>query len=432
MSPFAHNAVAVTGMGCVCAAGSNSKSVWESLVHGTSARSSALILHPDAMDYPFFAAPDSAFAKGRLYSAADTLQLALFAAENAVHEAALSSEDTASMGIVMGTTAGSALHFLQGYAEKRAEEQTAQTETTTANTENTGDNTLQSGFAASPEDAAAYFCSNIALVAAQKFKTSGVALTVANACTSGADAIGLGADMIRQGQCDVVLCGGADALSLVPHTGFARLMIYSNEACRPFDAHRQGLNLGEGAGMIVLESIAHAKARNAKILGYVAGYGASADAHHFTAPHPEARGLHAAVQSALNNAALNEQDIALINAHGTATRENDKVEGNYFTRHFPHVPVWASKGVTGHTLGAAGALEAIFCLLALQHGTAPRSFGFSEPSEDAALLTPTTDMTALHARSAQNGQGHIYALSTSLGFGGGNAALILANNGEGK
>ena len=212
------------------------------------------------------------------------------------------------------------------------------------------------------------------------------------------------------------MCGGADALNLVPHTGFARLMISSPQACRPFDAKRQGLNLGEGAGMLVLENAAHAAKRGAKPLGFIAGYGSAADAHHFTAPHPEARGLEHAVHQALRMAHIEFRDIAFINAHGTATQENDRVEGQFFVRHLPHIPVWGSKSITGHTLGAAGALEAIFCLMALSRREVPPTWGFADVDTDIGL-TPMQKLTSVSGN---------YALSTSLAFGGGNAALILA------
>ncbi len=213
-----------------------------------------------------------------------------------------------------------------------------------------------------------------------------------------------------------MLCGGADALDLVPHTGFARLMIYSNEPCRPFDAKRKGLNLGEGSGMLLLESEASARRRGARIRGLIAGYGSACDAHHFTAPHPEARGLALAVDRALAEAGVEASGIAFVNAHATATRENDRTEGNFLASRFPGKPVWASKAVTGHTLGAAGALEAIFCLLALEKGTVPASWNFEEPDPETGLV-PTLVQTPVSGG---------LALSTSLGFGGGNAALVLA------
>jgi 3-oxoacyl-[acyl-carrier-protein] synthase-1/3-oxoacyl-[acyl-carrier-protein] synthase II len=240
-------------------------------------------------------------------------------------------------------------------------------------------------------------------------------MTITNACTSGADAIGLALDMIRSGQCECVVCGGADALSLVPHTGFARLMVYDSEPCRPFDQTRKGLNLGEGAAALVLESAEHARRRNAAVLGHILGYGGAADAYHFTAPHPEGRGLAASIRIAFENADLNASDMAFVNAHGTATLENDKVEGRVLATLLPATPVWASKGGTGHTLGAAGAVEAALSLQALNRRRVPASLGFQTPDPEIGLI-PTRESLAVDSP---------YALSTSLGFGGGNAALVL-------
>jgi len=204
-------------------------------------------------------------------------------------------------------------------------------------------------------------------------------------------------------------------LSLIPHTGFARLMIYDHEPCRPFDRTRKGLNLGEGAAALILESVEHACRRNAAILGYVLGYGSAADAYHFTAPHPEGRGLAASIRIAFDHAGLSAPDMAFVNAHGTATPENDKVEGRLLAKLLPATPVWASKGGTGHTLGAAGALEAVLAVQALIRRRVPASLGFREPDPETDCI-PTRDILALDSP---------YALSTSLGFGGGNAALVL-------
>lgn len=385
--------IAVTGMGCICAAGATPDACWEALCQGRRERSPATALHPDALPYPFFAVPPTAFATGqRRSTSADSLDLARHAARQALTQAGLTLKLCADMAVIVGTTAGSSLHFHEGYRQARAHQPHDGT------------------------DIAAYFNSNMALCLAEEHKTHGPALTLANACTSGADAIGLAAGLIAQGQCPLALCGGADALSLVPHTGFARLMIYSPEPCRPFDVQRAGLNLGEGAGMLVLESATHAARRGVKPLGFIAGYGAAADAHHFTAPHPEAHGLARAVDSALHMAGSDVHDLAFINAHGTATPENDRVEGRFFAQNFARTPVWGSKGVTGHTLGAAGALEAIFCLMALERKCVPPTWGFDTPDADIGLA-PTRVALALVGACA---------LSTSLAFGGGNAALVLA------
>ena len=386
-------------MGCVCAAGRTAGTAFEALLAGSRRIGSPSVLQSggrEPLPLPVFTVPEDIFPEGRHHSALDTLVLARTAAAEALHQAGLSdpaARNGLRIGVIIGSTAGTALHFLDGYAAKKG------------------------GFPGTCRDIRELLPSNPAPALAAELRATGPALTLSNACTSGADAVGLGADCIRQGVCDVVLCGGADALSLVPHTGFARLTVASETACRPFDSGRDGLNLGEGAGMLILESADRVGER--PVLGTIAGYGCMADAHHFTAPHPEARGLRAAMIRALDEAGLRPEDMAFVNVHGTATRENDRVEGGMVRDALPSVPVWASKGGTGHTLGAAGAIEAVLTLLALRAGTIPPSTGFHVPDPDIGV-EPVRTVTRIEKTSA---------LSLSLGFGGSNAALVLSTHG---
>lgn len=388
---------AITGLGCLCAAGVTPEAIMDRLYTDGCLPVPARCLGPEALPYPMFAVDEALFPDGRRHSAADTLALARYAAREALTSAGLDADPAweaqrGRTGLILGTTSGSSLHFLSGYAASRREMPPP-----------------------TPDDRKDYFISNPALALGAELGAGGPLLTVANACTSGADAVGLGLDLIRQGQCDCVLCGGAEALSLVPHTGFARLMIYDPEPCRPFDRTRRGLNLGEAAAVFVLESEEHARQRGATVLGRVAGYGSASDAYHFTAPHPDGRGLVAAIGRTLEESGLRPCDLAFVNAHGTGTLENDKVEGGVLQRLLPGTPVWASKGSTGHTLGAAGALEAALCLLALRRGRIPASQGFAVPDPTIGLC-PTREIQTTSTP---------WALSTSLGFGGGNAALAL-------
>ncbi|MGD9576326.1 beta-ketoacyl-[acyl-carrier-protein] synthase family protein [Desulfovibrio sp.] len=394
--------VVVTGMACLCAAGDSPAAVLDGLQSGRGGLVAASVLDSRALPYPFFGLAEKHFPGGRKHSAQDTLTLTRAVCHSALAEAALPQHLLLEAGIVLGTTAGSASHFLESYAASRG--------TTPEQVAESASPTCSCALGADRDD---YFSANLALE--MDVEAHGPRLTVTDACTSGADAIGLAMDLITTGQCQCVLCGGADALSLVPHTGFARLMIYSDQPCRPFDRDRKGLNLGEGAAALVLESVEHARERNAAVLGHVLGYGNASDAHHFTAPHPEGRGLAFAIGSALEQAGLTAADMAFVNAHGTSTRENDKVEGRLLRTLLPGVPVWASKGGTGHTLGAAGALEAVLTLAALRNGTVPASPGFFTIDPEIGFA-PT--QSALAASSP-------FALSTSLGFGGGNAALVL-------
>ena len=260
-----------------------------------------------------------------------------------------------------------------------------------------------------------YYENNTAQFLAHHFELSGPVQFVNNACTSGADAIGIGASWIERGLCDIVICGGVEKILPKICYGFRSLRLYAPIACQPFDRNRQGLTMGDGAGIVILEKTGTERAPLAKFLGY----GVGADAYHPTSPHPEARGLDLAVRSSLLQADLCINEISFINAHGTATPHNDLVEGNWIQRHMSETPIVATKGFTGHTLAAEGALEAIFSILSFEAGLLPKSKGFSEPDPEIGVA-PTTEI--LHATASRKFD---TALSFSLGFGGANTALCL-------
>lgn len=263
-----------------------------------------------------------------------------------------------------------------------------------------------------------YRRSNPALALGRRCGAVGPVQTVANACSS--DAVGLAASWLRLGLCDLVVAGGADELSSISYTGFSRLAITSPELCRPFDAERSGLNLGEGAGIMILEREDAATARGARVLGRVLGYGAATDCHHLTSPHPESVGLKKAYVQALREAKATPEDLAFVNAHGTATKTNDLAEGRFFKAYFPGTPFVAVKGATGHTLGAAGAVEAVITVSHLSRGTLPASpgFAFADPETGAA---PTAEPTPVEKN---------LAASQSLAFGGNNSVLVFAKGDE--
>ena len=383
----------ITGMGAICAVGKNISKCMNSLYQGVQPQQLPYF-YPEYHDLVPACTVDPAWLPGwtRHNSAVDTFAFCWHATQEALAMAKISDFGEIRAGICIGTTAGSALHFLEGYKALRNNE------------------------TPSPQaDISDYFNSNLAVGMATKLNIAGPLLTVTNACTSGTDAIGIGAQWIKQGLCDVVIAGGSDALSLVPYTGFQRLMIYSSKPCAPFDQQRDGLNLGEGAGILLLESFEHAKRRNAKPICEVAGYGSASDAYHITAPHPEGRGLKEAILLALRQAGIEKDALGFINAHGTATRENDKVESMVLSSNLPGVPIWASKGNTGHCLGAAGTIEAIFTAKALICGEVPPTTGCRFP-EEAVKKTLTLQTTRVEKD---------YALSVSLGFGGVNSAIVL-------
>ncbi|MFW5982612.1 MAG: beta-ketoacyl-[acyl-carrier-protein] synthase family protein [Candidatus Brocadiia bacterium] len=266
---------------------------------------------------------------------------------------------------------------------------------------------------------------NLSSVVADVLRCDGPRSTVVNACSSGADAIGMAVEWLRAGLCDAVLAGGADELSRVPLSGFYSLGIMSDSPCRPFDARRDGLNLGEGAGVLVLESARSARSRGLEPELVLAGYGCAADAHHLTAPHPEGRGLRKAITVALEEAGVVAEDISFVNAHGTATPDNDRIEGEVLADIFGSRLLYLStKGYTGHTLGAAGGLEAAFTALALREGWLPKNRG-SETPDPQIPLAPLSTKTDI-------GPGRKAAVSTSLAFGGNNAALVITTTGAAR
>jgi 3-oxoacyl-[acyl-carrier-protein] synthase-1/3-oxoacyl-[acyl-carrier-protein] synthase II len=260
--------------------------------------------------------------------------------------------------------------------------------------------------------------SNPAAVIAREFDLCGPCQTVVNACSSGTDAIGLGASWIKSGLCDIVLAGGTDELCHVTYNGFISLMITDDVPCKPFDRNRKGLNLGEGAAILVLESENSRRARNKKARAFVLGYGASCDAYHFTAPHPEGRGLRRAIGETIALGNITADNIAFVNAHGTGTPDNDRTESLVLADMLPGVPFLSTKGYTGHTLGAAGAIEAVFTVACLEVGRIPRNAGFSTPDPDLPVTPAETEMAV---------KGHV-ALSESLAFGGHNAALAFGTD----
>lgn len=245
----------------------------------------------------------------------------------------------------------------------------------------------------------------------------GPTMTLSTACSSGANALTVGADLLRQGSVDVVVAGGADALCLTTYAGFSSLRLMSDAPCRPFDRGRDGLNLGEGAGCLVLEREADAQARGATIHALLLGSAISCDAHHMTAPAPDGEAVFNALTEALAQAGVSPAEVDYINAHGTATPANDEAEARALRRVFGAAgpPVSASKSFLGHTLGAAGALEAVVTVLALREGLLPATLNTDSPEDEAPA-----DLVLGGPRSSSIR----VAVSTSFAFGGNNAVLV--------
>lgn len=251
-------------------------------------------------------------------------------------------------------------------------------------------------------------------------------LAPVSACATGAHAIGEAAEVIRRGDADVMIAGGTEAvIGAMAFAGFAaaRALTGHNEtpetASRPFDATRDGFVMGEGAGIVVLESLGHARARGARIHAVLSGYGSTADAHHATAPREDGRGAARAITNALGQAGLRPDALGYINAHGTSTPLNDRAETHAIRVALGEaadaVPVSSTKGAMGHLLGAAGAVEGVVCVLSIMHGVIPPTINLTHPDPDCDL-----DYVADGARRRAISS----AMTNSFGFGGHNATLL--------
>ncbi|MBV6404344.1 MAG: beta-ketoacyl-[acyl-carrier-protein] synthase family protein [Flavobacteriales bacterium] len=243
--------------------------------------------------------------------------------------------------------------------------------------------------------------------------------TLSTACSSSANALMLGDRLLRHGLADVAVVGGTDALCKFTVNGFNSLLILDHEPCRPFDRDRAGLNLGEAAAYLVLETEAHARARGAEVLAVVRGHANTNEAFHATASSPDGTGAYEAMRQALAMAGLAPQDISYVNVHGTGTLNNDASEGIALARLFGGAvpPFSSTKSFTGHTLGAAGAVEAVYSVLAIRHGVHFANLRWRTPLEEAALVPVTRTERGVPVR---------HVLSSSFGFGGNNTSLVLS------
>ncbi len=392
--------VSISGIGCLCAAGPNLSECMESMYKGErnpSPPERFSTTHP--VKYPVFEIKNE-FSDIPGKNGADLLRtsrLAIAAAREAMNDAGLNAKILSGkrVGVCMGTTVGSAMNNEDFYKSFREGEEP-------------GMDPIKRFLNSNPADSIA-----------REFGLSGPRQTVVNACSSGTDAVGIGASWIRAGICDVVIAGGADELCRVTYNGFSSLLIVDASPCKPFDETRKGLNLGEGAGIMILESEDFISSRGKSARAFVLGYGSSCDAHHLTAPKPDGSGLKRAIAEALESSGKTAGDIAFINAHGTATPDNDRVESKALYDLLKDVPYNSTKCYTGHTLGASGAIEAAFTVACLEESKIPANAGFS--TQDPELPScPAREVTAVSGNAA---------ISESLAFGGNNAVLVLGTMG---
>lgn len=393
----------ITGVGVISALGPD----WDSLCRGLRAGSSGIkpLTLFDAAGYRSTwagQAPDPAppAELGSFDHCARENLLALHAAAEAVSRAGLSAQELTDAAVVLGTGSGGAFLVEQYQMRLLAE----------------GEQHAPVSWLVSHQPA------NSADLVANRLGCGGPRCNLMTACSSSATALGLGLDMIRLGRARRVLAGGTEALCRLTFGGFSALRAMSAEPCRPFHRQRDGLTLGEGAAMLVLEHPDLARQRGARPVAQLAGYGVSADAHHLTAPAPDGRGARAAMAAALRNAGVQPQQVDYLNAHGTATPHNDAVEvaailaelGQTATE---RLAVSSTKAITGHTLGAAGAVEAAVCCAAISEGCLPPTLGLDQVDPRCQGV----DLVPLEPREATLD----VVLSNSLAFGGNNTSLVL-------
>ena len=398
--------VAITGMGLVTPAGSDVESNIDRVWSGASTARRDPRLAGVPVDFScYIAAADPAADAPRTtpWTMGRSGLLGVAAAWQAVHDAGMkpSEWDGARVAVIVGTAFGDLAEFES--AQRRmldGSEEPSSLLTVLAPVNMT----------------AAYI--------AMECQALGPNEVVSSACASGATAVGRARSLLQAGLCDIAIAGGSEAsltptvmASLARKGALSRRVDDPSAACRPFDTDRDGLVAGEGAGMVVLERGADAAARGARIRAWVSGFGASADGHHPARPDPTGSGAERAVRAALADAGLPPSDVGHVNAHGTSTALNDVIESRLIDRVFGHGPaVTSTKGVTGHLIGAAGAVEIIYAALALERQSVPPTANLYrlDPQVDVDIVTRRPRAAALEA-----------AVSHSFGFGGQNAVTVL-------
>jgi 3-oxoacyl-[acyl-carrier-protein] synthase II len=389
--------VVVSGLGVVSPYGLGVKSLWTGLAAGTCAIRPVTALAIDGLRSRVAAEVPAealeALGVSRRRSRAD--RLALAAAREALADAGLDERDRRAAACIVGAVGGGMYEVEEWYWEEARSGRRAP-----------GQGALRSVLPRSHADAIAF-----------RFGLRGPRETLVMACASGAAAVALGADLISDGVVDTALVGGVDALTRICFMGFNALKLLDPDPCRPFDRERRGMSIGEAAAFLVLEDADRCRARGGRAHARLAGAAMTTDAHHVTAPHPEGEGMIRAMSHALRSAGMAPREIDYVNAHGTGTPQNDRIEALALARVFGegHVLVSSSKSLVGHTMAAAGSVEAVVTILALEHGLVP-------PTANLTDVDPAVpfDCVPSVARPADLDA----ALSNSFGFGGQNVSLI--------
>ena len=419
--------VVVSGIGCITPVGNSADALWDSFCNARSGISD--ITHFDASNFPTrFAAEVKGYDLADFYDAPErfefagrNIRFAVGAAYQAMNDSGIESSnlDPARLGVYLGAGEGQQdfMLFMNLVARAQTDGELDLEKFTKCGLEQLNP---QAELEQEPNMPSGHLAS--------LFNAQGPNLNCLTACAASSQAIGEATEIIRRDDADAMLSGGAHSM-IHPFgvTGFNLLTALSThneeptKASRPFDKHRDGFVLGEGAGMVVLEELERARARGAHIYGEVVGYGSSADAYRITDIHPQGRGAIACINRALEDAKLNPDDIDYVNAHGTSTMVNDRVETmavkKSFGAHSAKVPVSSVKSMMGHLIAAAGSVEAITCLLAIKNNVVPPTVNYETPDPDCDL-----DYVPNQSREADVQ----YALSNSFGFGGQNISLIFS------
>lgn len=398
--------VLVTGMGVVSPVGVGRDVFWSALCEGRSGTGPVESFDTSSIGRSICAAvkgfdPRDHLRPDELRRASRCGQMALAGARMAVADARLSLDSGARVAVVLGTT--------MGEAEVAERIDTARIRGGPASIE--------------PRDVLRYAPYLLSHFVARALGARGMVLTLPAACAAGNYAIGFASDLLRTGRADVVITGASEMLQAVEYAGFARLGALAPERCQPFDLNRKGLVLGEGAGILVLESEAHAVRRGATALAEIGGYGLACDAYHITRPHPDGTGNARAMREAIARSGLSPEEVDFVNAHGTGTSANDSVESKVITEVLGprRVPVTSVKSVIGHCMGASSALEAVSCVETLLTGIIPPTMNYETPD-------PACDVNVV-ANAPQRADVRV-VLNNALAFGGYDAVLCLASPGR--
>jgi 3-oxoacyl-[acyl-carrier-protein] synthase II len=397
--------VAITGIGLVSALGIGREANWEHMVAGLSGLRSVSLFDTTPFRSRIAGEVDlfdvqARFTPWQRRRWSRSEQLGVLATGEALAESGLleSGIDRARVGVLLGAGTGDLLRNEEYYFTMLTEGIDAGRPTW-----------IYHHFSNAPVDAIA-----------SHFDLTGARACMVAACSSSAIAIGHAAELIMEGEIDAAVCGGTDALARLTFSGFNALRLMDPDPCRPFDASRAGMNIGEGAGVLVLEDMDRARRRGAPIYAELAGYGLTCEAYHATAPEPDGRAIASTMASALEAAQVNADEIDHVNCHGTATPQNDKAEAKglqvVFGDRARALPVTSVKSMIGHCLGSAGAIEAAITALTVARGIIPPTINHRATDPECAVDVVANEAREVRVRCA---------LSTSLAFGGNDAALVL-------